>query len=318
MVDQRLIGKINYGLGFLYLIILLFATIQFILKVIKERTLSKTSVVFPLEIACHALVRSAYFLNPIGNWGKILGLEFGTSYMVIIDLLPEVMFLSIYLLLVATWIEVWNKAHKLKPYNSRRFWTSYWIPILVLFVAIFIISFLCAINVIKSYQNALFWESVYLTIVSGFSVVAAIYFGARFYSTVLHSYILSTRVENTVRHFMVLVIITSFCFIAKAAWTFSVSNTVREKWEHGAWSSTSFGIFWFSYYLFTEIVEEFAVLIVLAIGFSERVGASSAQVSHNNNNNNNNKTPTTTKQSYNETKPLIKPTQSINTTPTNV
>jgi len=296
MVDQHLIAKINFGLAGLYIIILLFATIQFTLKLIKERTLSKTSVVFPLEIACHALVRAAYFLNPIGNWAKIMQLNHGISYQVIIDLLPEIMYLSIYLLLVATWIEVWNKAHKLKPYNSRRFWTSYWVPILSLYIAVFIISFMCRIYTIKDYQSALFWESLYLTTVSGLSVVAAIYFGVRFYSTVLHSYILSTRVENTVRHFMVLVIITSFCFVAKAAWTFSVSNTVREKWEKGEWSSVSFGIFWFSYYLFTEIVEEFAVLIVLSIGFSDRVGGTTSTLPTTN------RTPT----KYAESKPLLK------------
>jgi len=254
------IDKTNYVLGCCYVLLGGLSFIQALLKYRIERKL-KTNVVFPTEICILSIVRAAYFFASITTWANQTP-KYENSYMFFVDTIPELIFVAIYLLLVASWGVTWAKARKARPFSPRQFWLAYSVVVASTFFITIFLSFLAG-QLHISYEQMVHWEGAYLVSLSCACVVAALIFGLRLYHMLKQTLAKSRYLSHVMRQLLLLVFLATASFALKGAWVFSISAFVRSKWVSGEWDDVQFGIFWFFYYFITEILPFQLIWLVL-------------------------------------------------------
>lgn len=125
----------NYVLGTLFALLGVVATVLLIFTLYKDhRALKlKTAHVLFLEVAIICFLRMTYFYLPAKEYITIMEQENGVAIQMMLDLLPEILFLLIYLLLVASWVEILIRVRTVSTmFTTKKFWILYAVSSLVI------------------------------------------------------------------------------------------------------------------------------------------------------------------------------------------
>jgi len=238
-------------LGACYLILAILCLLQSITKFLVERKL-KTNVVFPAEIFILCVVRAALFFSLTTTWA-LRTPQAVSSAVFFVDVLPAMLFASIYLLLVASWGITWSKARRVRPFHMYQFWILYSVVSAVMFLVTVILSIVASEKRL-SYHTVLEWEAYYLVVLCAACVSGALVFGTKLYKMLGQSLEISTYLSHVMRQLLWLLVIATASFAFKGVWVFSILTSVRDKWLAGEWSDSEFGAFWFAFYFVTELL----------------------------------------------------------------
>eukprot|EP00026_Physarum_polycephalum_P007509 Phypoly_transcript_07571.p1 GENE.Phypoly_transcript_07571~~Phypoly_transcript_07571.p1 ORF type:complete len:458 (+),score=39.34 Phypoly_transcript_07571:95-1375(+) len=254
--NSTLVTHLNYFLSSLYCVLLVITAVLLVQKIRKYRSL-KVGLVYVCYILAMCIVRFIYLVMPSKGWVRVLKHSHGASYMNFIDLLPELIFVSIFLLTTVMWGIAWAKTRKIKIFKEHLvIYIHTGIVLLIMFVAVFISA---AIRDRKTkYAEVVLWEAYYVITVSGVSVIASAILGGLLFHTFMLSNKFQKHSTNStkrhMKHLLALLILTTVSFILKGVWNLVIGSIARKRWTNLTMSNGQFGTLWFFYYFITELL----------------------------------------------------------------
>jgi len=219
-------------------------------------------VLFAVEVAVQSSVRITYFfLGMYGNtWAKVTHLPHGPSYMLFIDLFPELLFFDMYLLLVVTWGVTWLKSKGMKPFSVSQILVVYSIIVAILFLVSAGLAWIARLQQL-SIDKVVLWEVLYLVLLTLVSILVTALAGLKLYFTLGNKRYVDNNYIKYMRRISIIIIFTSASFALKGAWAYSFSDLVRGKWEDKEISNTAYSASRFSYYFLSELLPEATGLV---------------------------------------------------------
>eukprot|EP00026_Physarum_polycephalum_P003813 Phypoly_transcript_03829.p1 GENE.Phypoly_transcript_03829~~Phypoly_transcript_03829.p1 ORF type:complete len:407 (+),score=68.76 Phypoly_transcript_03829:865-2085(+) len=259
---EHTIKKVNYALGSAYVVLGLLSIIQVITKFKAERKL-KTSVVFPAEILFLCFVRAIYFFLSLTTWSENNTPKYEGTFVFLVDTIPEIIFVAVYLLLVASWGTTWAKARRARPFAPSQFWATYCCTIGLIVIIAIGFSLLSSLKFHLDYDEVLLWEAAFVVVLSALSVFAALIFGVKLYLMLRETATKSTYLAHVMRQLLFLVALATVSSTLKGLCVYTISTSARDAWLLHKWTTFQFGALWVTYYVVTELLPFFVVWVVL-------------------------------------------------------
>jgi len=252
---SNLLISIPYGLLFI-------ASVVIIIHQIRTFKRFNLGILFAIEIAIQSAVRISYFYLGVflDLWLKVIRLPHGPSYMMFIDLFPELLFYDIYLLLVVTWAVAWLKSKGMKLYKVSQILPLYMLIISFLFIASGALAYAARARSLE-YNEVIMWEVLFLVALTALSVLATAIAGHRLYFTLRNKEYIDESYITYMRRLSILIIFTTLSFTLKGAWSYSFSDLIRSKWESGEISSNIYAALRFLYFSLSEVLPEAGGLV---------------------------------------------------------
>jgi len=254
--QQRVVEQSNLMLSGAY-ILLLIASLCVIFHQLRSFGKFNLGILFAVEIAIQSSVRiTFFFLSIFGNtWQKVLHLPHGPSYMLFVDLFPEILFFAIYLLLVVTWGVAWLKSKGMKLYSVNQILPIYMTVVVILFLGSGALS-LAARLIPLVYEEVVMWEVAYLVTLTSISILATAIAGSKLYLTLKNKRYVDDNYVKYMLRLSILIIFTSISFTLKGIWAYSFSDLVRKKWVTHDISGEVYSVLRFLYFFLSEILPE--------------------------------------------------------------
>jgi len=222
----------------------------------------KTHVAFMCEVFILSVVRIFYSAAPSSWWVSILHSHGGVGSMVLIDMLPEIIFMSTYLLLITSWWLTRSTAQGAQRFSSPVFWMWYVCVIGFLVVVVGVIAIITWVMKLR-YSEALLCESIVIGVLCFFAGVAALIIGLQLLWMLQEVMTKSTYLTHVKKQVSALLSIAVLNFLLKAAFLFTIPTMQEQHESEGKWNNVSFPLFWDLYCVITEIIPFYIMLLVL-------------------------------------------------------
>jgi len=180
--------------------------------------------------------------------------------MVFIDLIPEVLFVGVYLLIVVSWGTIWVKSRGLSAPNSYMTLKLYTVIMGILFSIAAVLAVVARVSGVK-YAIASVWESIFILSLTCLSVGIGLAIGIRIYISFRYTEVIDHSRSNFLKRLNVLIVLTLVSFLLKGFWSYFFNSYASNVWRNGGMPDTVYGILWYLYYFLSELLPESCGLI---------------------------------------------------------
>jgi len=180
--------------------------------------------------------------------------------MVFIDLIPEVLFVGIYLLIVVSWGTIWVKSRGLAAPRSFLTLKLYTLIMGILFAIAAVLAIVARVRGVK-YAVASVWESIFILSLTCLSVVVCLVIGMRIYFSFRYSEVVDYSRSKFLKRLNVLIVLTLVSFVLKGFWSYFFNSYASSVWRNGGMPDVVYGTLWYLYYFVSELLPETCGLV---------------------------------------------------------
>jgi hypothetical protein len=271
-VDPTYTKVVQLCFGF-YLSIACCAFVLLLCAALLRAKRSPTLCAFFFIAILHAVTRAYLFHVPADFYNDLMK-EKGNTTMLILDLLPEVLFLGCYIMFLSTWIEVHFCVRTQRGYSHLRACTYFagLFSILVAATAIFVAVLHDAIPEGKYHSWTYYQdymrgpEGTFVTVCSGMVLLCFIVSGVSLVLKVNTSPMHVRALISLRRRITFLSALCTVSFIIRGTYVQVLDNDLQQMREHGQISNEEYYWLFFSYFAVTEILFQYIMMVVLGGG----------------------------------------------------
>lgn len=224
-----------------------------------------------LTTTCQAAFRSYLFLVEPQYFTDVVK-QYGLTMMLILDIVPEALFLLIYIQLLSTWIEISRSLYRLRRFR--------FVVVLILDAAMTLLLILsCVVLVVyvyqhfpnseqhswKHYEEVSNWEGNFITSWSGGVFGVFVCVGSFLIAMIARASLPSVQNRRMRIQMLFLAVLCTLSFFFRAIYVHVLNSIIRKKRQRNEISESTFDWIFFSYFAVLEILPEFLLLGVLGV-----------------------------------------------------
>jgi uncharacterized membrane protein len=268
------VQNVNYVLAGCYGVMLLAGTAKLSFDVWHERRSSGSCswsrrLLYSAWLVFLSLCRTIYFSLPVSVYVDIYYTDDGAAIQTWLDMMPEGALVSLHLLLVVAWLQVFAKTRRLNAstrasrlVNARLWMRVYWVSVALLWLGIAIMVTVIAATD-QLYAQALEHSGAFVLAVA---VAACVATAATFVATLARCARFPMRrhaLSPLARHLALIVLVTTFALLVKGVFAYTLNSLLVGAYRKGEVSAFAFAIVWFFYYALTELAPLTYLLVLL-------------------------------------------------------